>query len=418
MTAPLTGTRPLRKPGAAEVLALIPARGGSKGIPRKNIRMFAGHPLIAYSIAAGLQAETVTRVVVSTDDEEIAAVAREYGAEVPFLRPEHLAQDDTPDYPVFLHALEWLAEHEDYHPDVVVQLRPTSPLRPRDLVDRGVRLLLQHPHADSVRAVVPSGQNPYKMWRIREDGLLAPLLTVEGLKEPYNAPRQRLPRTYWQTGHLDVMWTRTLLEKRSMTGEAILPLLVDPRYTVDLDNEWDWERAEWSALRADLDLVWPGRPARRMPERVALVVLDFDGVFTDNRVWVDETGREAVVAHRGDGYGLERLRKAGIRVVVLSKEKNPVVSARCRKLGLPVWQGVEDKATLLRRLLEEWRIPPDRVVYLGNDVNDVPCFPLVGWAVVVADAHPQAKRAADKVLRSRGGHGAIRELADLILAGA
>ncbi len=398
-----------------EVLALIPARGGSKGIPRKNIRLFAGHPLIAYSIAAGLQAETVTRVIVSTDDEEIAAIAREYGAEVPFLRPAHLALDETPDYPVFLHALRWLEEREGYRPDIIVQLRPTSPIRPRNLVDRGVRLLLEHPEADSVRAVVPSGQNPFKMWRIEDDGYMRPLLTVEGIPEPYNAPRQRLPQTFWQTGHLDVMWRRTLLEKGSMTGQRILPLLVEPRYTVDLDNPWDWERAEWTALHRDLDMVWPGRRPRPMPQRVDLLVLDFDGVFTDNRVWVDETGREAVMAHRGDGMGLEMLRKAGIRAVVLSKETNPVVAARCRKLNLPVWQGVEDKATLLRRLLEEWQVDPRFTVYLGNDVNDIPCFSLVGWAVVVADAHPQAKRAADKVLRTPGGFGAIRELVDLIL---
>ncbi len=131
-----------------EVLALIPARGGSKGIPRKNIRPFAGYPLIAFSIAAGLQAESVTRVVVTTDDEEIAEVAREYGAEVPFLRPAELAQDRTTDLPVFQHALNWLSEHEDYHPQVVVHLRPTTPIRPPDLVDRSVGLLLAHPEAE------------------------------------------------------------------------------------------------------------------------------------------------------------------------------------------------------------------------------------------------------------------------------
>ena len=113
-----------------EVLAIIPARGGSKGIPRKNIRPFAGYPLIAYSIAAGLQAKTVTRVIVTTDDDEIAEVARSYGAETPFLRPAELAQDLTTDLPVFQHALNWLASHEDYHPDVIVHLRPTSPVRP------------------------------------------------------------------------------------------------------------------------------------------------------------------------------------------------------------------------------------------------------------------------------------------------
>ncbi|MBI1855503.1 MAG: acylneuraminate cytidylyltransferase family protein, partial [Chloroflexi bacterium] len=125
-----------------EILALIPARGGSKGIPRKNIRSFAGYPLIAWSIAAAKQSGLVTRIIVSTDDDEIAAVAREWGAETPFMRPTELAQDKTLDLPVFEHALKWLAENENYKPDVLIQLRPTSPIRPRDLVDDAVRILL------------------------------------------------------------------------------------------------------------------------------------------------------------------------------------------------------------------------------------------------------------------------------------
>ncbi len=165
-----------------EVLAVIPARGGSKGIPRKNIRDFAGYPLIAYSIAAGLQSHTVTRTIVSTDDEEIAAVARQYGAETPFLRPAEFSQDKTIDLPVFKHSLEWLAEHENYHPDVLVQLRPTSPVRPRNCVDDAVQILLDHPEADSVRGVVDAGQNPYKMWQIeKSSGQMRPLNGVEGI---------------------------------------------------------------------------------------------------------------------------------------------------------------------------------------------------------------------------------------------
>src|SRR5574341_398662 len=172
-----------------EILAIIPARGGSKGIPRKNIRDFAGYPLLAYSVAAGLQAKGVGRVIVSTEDEEIAGVAREFGAEAPFLRPLELAQDDTTDLPVFRHALDWLAENEGYRPDVVVQLRPTSPIRPRDCVDNSITTLLAHSDADSVRGVVPAGQNPHKMWRVLDaNAPMRPLLQIEGLAEPYNAP--------------------------------------------------------------------------------------------------------------------------------------------------------------------------------------------------------------------------------------
>jgi N-acylneuraminate cytidylyltransferase len=399
-----------------EVLAIIPARGGSKSIPRKNINSFAGHPLLAYSIAAAKQTDMVTRVIVSTDDEEIAAVARKYGAEVPFLRPAEHAQDATPDLPVFVHALEWLAENEEYYPELVIQLRPTTPVRPPGCVDEGIQKLLETPEADSLRAVVPSGQNPHKMWHIDEAGAMTPLLTVDGIEEPYNAPRQHLPPTYWQTGHLDITRPSTLLEKHSMTGDKILSLVLDPAYTVDIDNPSDWEKAEWLIQFGGLEVVVPEGRGYNLPKQLDLIVFDFDGVFTDNRVWVDQNGVEQVAASRGDGMGISLLKKAGFRAIVLSTETNPVVSARCAKMKLPVYQGVEAKGEVLKKLLAEEKIPGENVIYLGNDINDLPCFPLVGCAAVVADAHPDTLPHADLVLKTPGGHGAVRELCDLVIA--
>ncbi len=196
-----------------EVLVVIPARGGSKGIPRKNIRLLAGYPLIAYSIEIARQSTLVTRIIVSTDDEEIAAIARELGAEVPFLRPPELAQDDTRDLPVFQHALNWLNEKEGYIPDAVVQLRPTTPIRERDSLDRAIKLLIDHPAADSVRAVVVPDKNPFKMWTIRPDGMMKPLIQLDEIQEAYNAPRQSLPEAYWHSGQIDVIRPETLLDK-------------------------------------------------------------------------------------------------------------------------------------------------------------------------------------------------------------
>ncbi len=400
-----------------EILAIIPARGGSKSIPRKNIRPLAGHPLIAYSIAAGRQSRLVTRTIVSTDDEEIAAVARQYSAETPFLRPAEFAQDNTTDFPVFTHALGWLKEHEGYQPAIIVQLRPTSPIRPPELVDAAIQLLLDNPSADSARGIVPSGQNPFKMWRVDDEGRMCPLLSVPGIAEPFNAPRQALPQTYWQTGHIDAIRARTILEKNSLSGATILPLHIDLRYTIDIDTLKDWARAEGLVTQGDLPMVRPGPGKRPLPSKVALVVFDFDGVMTDDRVWVDQDGRESVAAHRGDGMGIALLRKASIPAVVLSTEPNPVVAARCKKLQLPVQQDTQDKAEALQKLLAERQVDPAQAVYLGNDINDLPCFPLVGCAVVVADAHPAAKAAADLALEHNGGHGAVRELVDMILRG-
>lgn len=223
-----------------KTLALIPARGRSKGIPRKNIRPFGGVPLIAWSIAAA-RASRVDRVLVSTDDPEIREVALAWGAEAPFLRPAELAADDTTDLPVFHHALDWLELAERWIPDVVVHLRPTSPVRPEGLVDLGLERLAAVPEADSLRAVAAPQQNPYKMWA-RQGPWLRPLLECP-LPEPWNQPRQALPACLWQTGHLDVV-RRATLARGSMTGRRILGLEVAAALAVDLDTEEQWAVAE------------------------------------------------------------------------------------------------------------------------------------------------------------------------------
>ena len=402
-----------------QILALIPARGGSKGIPRKNLRNFAGYPLIAWSIAAGLQAHTVNRVIVSTDDEEIAAVAREYGAETPFMRPHELAQDRTNDMPVFEHALKWLEDIESYKPDIVVQLRPTSPLRPKDCVDGGVRTLIENPDADSVRGVVPAGQNPHKMWRFNGyDKPMKPLLEVEGISEPYNAPRQILPQVYWQTGHIDVIRTFTITRKHSLTGSVVYPLVIDARYTVDIDTPSDWAKYE-AIVYSGLEMVTPNKRLRRpMPKKIDLIVCDFDGVITDNRVWVDQDGTESIAAYRSDSLRIREMRESGIEVMILSSEPNSVVEARAKKMGVEAIHGVgiHEKGRVMREILERKNVQAENVIYIGNDLNDLPCFEIVGWSVAVADAYPEVIRTADHVLSRAGGHGALRELCDLILS--
>lgn len=426
----------------AEVLAIVPARGGSKSIPRKNIKQLGGVPLIGYSFAAGQQARTVTRLIVSTDDEEIARLAESYNVEVPFLRPPELAEDDTTDLPVFQHALNWLEKHEGYRPDIVVQLRPTSPFRPPYCVDQAVRSLLENPRADAVRAVVPSEQNPYKMWRIAADGLMQPLLK-NGVAEPYNQPRQRLPQTYWQTGHVDVARFDTLMRKNSMTGDNICPLVLDPAYTVDIDTLLDWERAEWMLARGTLDIVrpadfaplfglhksaeesghhylqrdiWRSEETQRLLAKIRLLVLDFDGVMTDNRVLVRQDGTEAVWCDRADGMGLSRLRKSDVEIIVLSTETNPCVTARAQKLGLTCIQGCDAKLGVLQDLVRQRNLAPHEVAYVGNDINDLECLRWVGLPIVVADAEQEVRSVARLITTREGGHGAVREVADALLA--
>ena len=284
------------------------------------------------------------------------------------------------------------------------------------MVDEAVRLMVENPEADSVRGVVPSTQNPYKMWLINENKQMVPLIEVEDIPESYNAPRQDLPVAYWQTGHIDVIRISTIMKKNSMSGDAIFPLFIDPLYSVDIDTIMDWGRAEKTLLEGNLNIVSPGKRKRPFPEKVKLLVMDFDGVLTDDQVYVNEEGVEMVAASRADGFGLERLRKmTDIDAVVISKEKNPVVTARCSKLDIPIIQNVVDKEFVLRSYLEDKKLKASEVVYIGNDLNDLPCFPIVGFAAAPLDAADEVKRQADIVLDKKGGKGAVRELADLLI---
>jgi YrbI family 3-deoxy-D-manno-octulosonate 8-phosphate phosphatase len=400
-----------------EILALIPARGGSKGIPGKNIRSFAGFPLIAWSITAAKQSELVTRVIVSTDDPSIAAVAREYGAEAPFLRPAEISQDATTDLPVFEHALKWLEDVEGYRPDIVIQLRPTSPIRPRSMIDDAIRILLEHTDADCVRGVVPAGQNPFKMWKFNGEGKpLNALLEAEGIPEPYNAPRQVLPPVYWQTGHIDAIRISTITQKKSLTGDVIYPLLIDPAYTVDIDTLPDWAKYETVAY-SGLSMVSPGSSRHSMPATIKMIICDFDGVVTDNHVITDQDGKESVFASRSDSMYLVKLRELGVETVIISSEINNVVQARANKMGVEAihGMGMQEKGRVMREVLERKNVKAEEVIYVGNDLNDLPCFEIAGWSVAVADAYPEVIRAADFVLSRTGGHGAIRELCEMVL---
>lgn len=227
-----------------EVLAIIPARGGSKGLPGKNIRPLRQHPLIAYSILAAQQSRYVTRTIVSTDDAAIAAVAKEYGAELPFVRPAAFAQDLSTDFEVFTHALQWLKENEHYVPDYLVQLRPTSPVRLNGMIDTCIQKMLEHPEADSLRIITEAPATPYKMWiATANDKPMQPLLQLNGAAEPYNMPRQNLPKVYWQIGTLDIIKTSVITEQKMMSGKTILPHIVPSYLAVDIDDLGSFEKA-------------------------------------------------------------------------------------------------------------------------------------------------------------------------------
>jgi CMP-N,N'-diacetyllegionaminic acid synthase len=310
------------------VVAVVPARGGSKGLPNKNILSFRGKPLLTHSIEHGLAARNVERVLVSTDAPAYRELALAAGAEAPFLRPPSLAQDHSTDLEVFTHALEWLDRHEGYRPDAVVHLRPTYPTRRVEEVEGAVDLLLSNPRADSVRSVTAAPQSPYKMWRL--DGAeLRPLLE-SGLREAYNLPRQELPTVYMQNAAVDVVRANVILDQASMTGGRILAYVMDR-----LDDVDDWR---------DVAVAERCAPAGA-PPRALTFVFDMDGVIA-TLVPGDDYARARPF---GPGVAaVNRLHAAGNRIVIQT--------ARGSQTG-------RDWTDLTREQLRRWGVHYDQLQF-------------------------------------------------------
>jgi CMP-N-acetylneuraminic acid synthetase len=304
------------------VLALIPARSGSKSVPHKNVVSFRGKPLLAHSVEHGLRARNVDRVIVSTDSAQYREIARAAGAEVPFLRPPTLAADTSTDLEVFAHALAWLERNEGYRPELCVHLRPTYPNRRVEDVEKAVDLLLSDPAADSVRSVTRAPHTPYKMWRLQEGGTMRPLLE-SALREPYNLPRQVLPEVFLQNAAVDVVRTPVVRERHSMTGSRVLAYLMDGLN--DIDDWADLASAETT-------------PGLEGPPLGCTFAFDLDGVIAQLAPDNDYTRAEPY----GPGVAMvNRLHELGNRIVVYT--------ARGAATGL-------DWTDTTREQLERWGV--------------------------------------------------------------
>ncbi|MFF8941056.1 cytidylyltransferase domain-containing protein [Streptomyces sp. NPDC014864] len=409
------------------VLAVIPARGGSKGVPAKNLAPVGGVPLVARAVRECRAARLVTDVVVSTDDQAIAAAARQAGAEV-VLRPAAIAGDTATSEAAVLHALD---AHEALHGspvDAVLLVQCTSPFLLREDVDGVAAAVVEH-GADTAVTVAPFHGF---VWRDAADDpavggtrsaaavggavALANSTETEGgygvnHDKSFRPRRQDRPQDLLETGAAYAMDAAGFREHRHRFFGRTELVRTDPARVLEVDDPHDLARARALAPLFDADR--PG--ALPTYDDIDAVVLDFDGTQTDDRVLIDSDGREFVSVHRGDGLGIAALRRSGLTMLILSTEQNPVVAARARKLKLPVLHGIDRKDLALKQWCEEQGIAPERVLYVGNDVNDLPCFALVGWPVAVASAHDVVRGAARAVTTVPGGDGAIREIASWIL---
>ncbi len=380
------------------VLAVIPARGGSKGVPAKNLAPVAGIPLVGRAVRACLGAAGVTDVVVSTDDAAIAAAARSFGAEA-VQRPAAIAGDTATSESAVLHALDAYEAGHGRTVDVVLLVQCTSPfLTPVEVADAAARITSGA--ADTAFTAAPSHGF---LWKETAEGA-----TGVNHDKAHRPRRQDREPEYLETGAVYAMDAAGFRTHGHRFFGRTAVVVTDPARVLEIDDPHDLARAK--ALAPLLDT-----PATPSFADVDAVVLDFDGTQTDDRVHLDAEGREFVSAHRGDGLGIAALRRAGLPVLILSTEQNPVVAARARKLKIPVLHGIDRKDLALKEWCEAEGIDPGRVLYAGNDVNDLPCFHLVGWPVAVSSAHDSVRAAARAVTVTPGGFGAIREIAAWLL---
>jgi N-acylneuraminate cytidylyltransferase len=379
------------------VIAIIPARGGSKRIPAKNLLPVAGLPLVVHSIRHARAAASVSEVWVSTDDPQIAALAEHEGARVA-IRPPELSTDTATSESALLHVLDTRRAAGIEDPDLVVFLQPTSPARRCDDIDRAVATLART-GADSVFSAC---ENARLIWALREDGPVS-------INYDYHT-RQReqdMARQYRENGSIYVFPPQLLRRTGNRLAGRIAVYEMDYWSSFQIDTPEHAELLAWIMQRPEFapDVAWPAR--------LDLVIFDFDGVMTDNGVWTAEDGRELARCDRRDGLGLGMLARAGVGMMIVSTETRGIAAARAAKLGIPCHLAIADKGAFVGRLLRERMIDPANVAYVGNDVNDLPAMALVGFPVAVADALPAVIAAAQLVLSKRGGHGAVREFCEM-----
>lgn len=229
-----------------KILAIIPARSGSKSVKNKNIRLINDKPMLAYSIEHAKESKYINRILVSTDSEEYAKIAREYGAQTPFIRPAKYATDLALDIDVFEHALHFLEEEEGYVPDLVVQLRPTYPVRNVEDIDKIIEMMLADQTIDSVRTMALSKEVAHKMWYKDENNIATPIMT--DIPECYNMPRQDLPKVYFQNGNIDAVRPEVITKQHSMSGKKIIGYEMTENF--DIDTEEDFARvAEYLKIK-------------------------------------------------------------------------------------------------------------------------------------------------------------------------
>jgi len=382
------------------IIAIILARSGSKGIPKKNIISFCGKPLLAWTIEQALGSRLTKDVYVSSDADDILNISKRCGAEI-IRRPKGLALDNSSSEKALKHAITFVERNTGEQIGIVVFLQATSPIRTSEDIDNAIKLFISK-KADSLFSAAIL--EDFCIWKYRNNKLVS--LSYDYLNRGKRQDGQPL---YLENGSMYIFKPEVLEKYNNRLGGKITMYIMDYWKSYEIDTAGDIEICEYFMRNKILK-----KQSRINIKDIQLIVYDFDGVMTDNKVIIFEDGTESIVANRSDGLGVEILKKRGINQIILSTESNNVVRARAKKLDLPVIYACEDKKSTLIKYCKEKGHNLSKVVYVGNDINDLEAMEVVGYPIAPADAHIEIKKIAKIVTKVRGGDGVIREIVDFI----
>ena len=381
-----------------KILAIIPARGGSKGIPRKNIRLLAGKPLIAYSIEAARQSRKVDRVIVSTEDTEIAKIAERYGAEV-IKRPQDLAKDDTPTESVIEHVLYHLEKTEGYYPSYVMLLQPTSPLREPSDIDCALKKMMDE-NADSLLSVC---ENDHFLWSKE---------TITPLNYDYtNRPRRQ--EKEWElleNGSIYITKTEIFLKEKNRLGGKITTYMMPKWKSFEIDELFDFQLVEYIMTHKLREI-----NTEKMRD-IKMVIFDVDGVFTDGSIYLYENGKEMLQFSRIDGKGIELLRNHGVHTAVITSENSQIVKQRMIKLKIDeIFIGIKEKSSIYEMLKEKYSLTDKEICFCGDDIQDLELIKKAGLSCCPQNAQESVAEVCDYRSPFEGGHGFVRDVCNKIV---
>ncbi len=384
-----------------KVVAIIPARGGSKGIPNKNIIQICGKPLIAWTIEQAQVSKYVDYTFVTTDSDQISNISLHYGAKI-INRPTNISSDTSKTEEALVHAIRIMEEIHRIKPDIVVLLQPTSPLRKPGDIDNSLEQFLSY-DSDSLFSVTKIAD--LTLWQKNRN-------QWESVNFDYKNKlrRQDRPSQYIENGSIYITKPELLIQDSNVIGGEIGVYEQDFWQTWEIDTMDEVDLVEFYLNKN----IRKSRKSLIKRAEIELIVFDFDGVMTDNTAILMEDGSEGVIVNRADGVGVSNLKKLGIPMVILTSEANPVVKRRAEKLKLEIISNIDNKKDRLSAYLVDHKIDKDHVIYVGNDLNDLEVMQMIGFPVCPADSHPKIVEVSKLVLDCNGGEGVSRAIFDIL----